>query len=74
MEAKNLISQHLVHPAAPVLLPKDSRNEISYDDFQHSFSLNISNSRTKPAELDFFDVFSASEIKTDEEIYEIKNK
>ena len=42
-----------VHPSAPVLLIKDlPRNEISYD-FQPPFSLHISNSRTKPAGLDF---------------------
>ena len=39
-------------PTAPVLLTKDTRNEISYD-FQPPFSLHISNSRTKPAGLDF---------------------
>ena len=47
------LTQCLVHPTAPVLLTKDSpRNKISYD-FQHSLSLHIFNSRTKPAGLDF---------------------
>ena len=41
-----------VHPTAPVLLTKDSRNEISYD-FQPPFSLHILSLRTKPAGLDF---------------------
>ena len=47
------LTQFLAHPSAPVLLTKDSpRNFISYDS-QPLFSLLISNSRTKPAGLDF---------------------
>ena len=43
------LTQHSVHPTAPLLLTKDSpRNEISYD-LQPPFSLHISNSRTKLA-------------------------
>ena len=42
-----------VYPSAPVLLTKGlSRIEIIYD-FYPSFSLHISNSRTKPSGLDF---------------------
>ena len=61
IKAKNIISRHtfgtftqlLIHPSGPVLLTKDlPRNEISYD-FQPPFNLHISNSRTKPAGLDF---------------------
>ena len=47
------LTQRSVHLTAPVLLTKDSRNEISYD-FQPPFSLHISNSRTKPTGLDFY--------------------
>ena len=47
------LTQCSVHPSAPVLLTKDSpRNFISFDS-QPPFSLHISNSRTKPARLDF---------------------
>ena len=47
------LTQRSLHASAPVLFTKDlRRNEISYD-FQPPFSLRISNSRTKPAELDF---------------------
>ena len=42
------LTQRSVHPSVPVLFTKDlPSNEISYD-FQPSFSLHISNSRTKP--------------------------
>ena len=40
----------LQFPTAPLLLTKDSKNEISYD-FQPPFSLHTSNSRTKPMSL-----------------------
>ena len=46
------LTQCSVHPTAPVLLTKDSRNEIIYE-FPPTFSLHISNSRTKPTVLDF---------------------
>ena len=47
------LTQRSVHPSASVMLTKYlPRNEISYD-FQTPISLHISNSRTKPAGLDF---------------------
>ena len=55
VEEKNIISRRTFwhFNSAPVLLTKDSRNEISYD-CQPPFSLHISNSRTKPAGLHFY--------------------
>ena len=48
------LTQRSVHPTAPVLLTKDSRNELWLSaSIQPPFSLHISNSRTKPAGLDF---------------------
>ena len=53
------LTQHSVHPTAPVLLSKDSRNEIIFD-FQSPFCLHILNSRTKLAGLDFCSTYPSS--------------
>ena len=54
------LTQCPFHPTAPILITKASiKNEISYD-FQPPFSLHISNSRTKPAGVDFFYIYSQS--------------